>query len=94
MPVSEQHGPDNGPDNNMAAVRQRAELFADRMVLHQLTPLQAGYVAVFHAITESARQIRAAAAQGLRTPGQLEVQAERLDAIAADTVLLAQAETG
>lgn len=81
------------PLNNMAAVRARAELFADRLQEHQLTRLQTGYVHVALSLNEAANQIRMVAGLGL-TERQLNAVADRLDGIAADTILLGQAHTG
>lgn len=90
--MGEQHDTEPLPHNNMAAVRRRAELFADRMVRHRLTPLQTGYVAESLALQEAARQIRVVAALGL-TEQQLLIVADRLDAVADDTILLGRIQT-
>lgn len=80
------------PTNSMAAVRLRAELFANRIQLHNLTPLQTGYVAVAMALEEAALHLKEAATNQFG-PRHLGSLADTLDRIAADTILLGNAET-
>lgn len=80
------------PTNNIAALRDRAELFADVMLRHCLTPEQAGYVAVSMACEEVAVQLRYVADR-LLTPRQAMEVAEQFSSLARDVRLLGQIQT-
>lgn len=80
------------PDNNIAAVRALADVFAEKTQHHGLTPLQAGYVSVAMGLTEAANRIRTVAGCGL-SEQQLIAYADQLQGLADDTLLLGQAIT-
>lgn len=83
---------DPGNPGNMAIVRARAEEVADQVQKLNLDPAEIGYVAVWLSLREAANQLRDAAHRRL-TPEQLAEVADRLDALAEDTLLLGDAQT-
>lgn len=84
--------PSAEPHNNMASIRGRAEEISDKIQEQRMSSLETGYVAVFLSLTESANQLRYAAARGLTVPDLREV-ADRLDSLAEYTLDLGTAQT-
>lgn len=78
--------------DNLAIIRARAEIFAKTMANEKPTNLEVGYSAVFLSLLEAANQVRVCADGDLAVE-QMRELADRLDALAVDTITLGEAHT-